>query len=130
MAIFSQPRLAAVPASIAVFCLGFRLRSWRQIQLPGRMIPLPNVSGKCEIRPTARAQIEIDDRGRDWARSFDVKEKCTCNRQSRHSLRHGAETPRLLLLSAPVSFLTVSPLQRLRRQNLNVSTPRVSVGVF
>jgi len=89
------------------FCLGFGCEVGAKSSSLASMIPLAERSGKCEIRPNSYVhKIEVDERGRaTGAVYFDEKKNVHLQKAKAVILSaNGAETPRLLLLSASNRF--------------------------
>jgi choline dehydrogenase-like flavoprotein len=134
MAILSQPRAGRSACVNCGFCLGFGCEVKAKSSSLASVIPLAEQSGKCEIRPNSYVhKIEMDERGRaTGALYFD--EKKTVHLQKAKAVivsANGAETPRLLLLSASSKYpegLANSSGQV--GKNLMFNTAAVSVGVF
>jgi len=103
LAILSQPRPGRSACVNCGFCLGFGCEVGAKSTSLSAAIPAAEKTGRCEVRPNSYVhKIELDAKGRAiGALYFDEK-------KARHLQRaktvivsaNGAETPRLLLLSA------------------------------
>jgi choline dehydrogenase-like flavoprotein len=107
MAILSQPRPGRSACINCGFCLGFGCEVGAKSSSLAAAIRVAERTGRCEIRPNSYVhRIEIDNRGRAiGAVYFD--EKRTVQMQKAKAVvvcANGAETPRLLLLSANKQF--------------------------
>lgn len=103
MAILSEPRPGRSACVNCGFCLAFGCEVKAKSSSLASMIPLAERSGKCEIRPNSYVhRIELDARGRAaGAVYFDEKKNVHLQKAKAVILSaNGAETPRLLLLSA------------------------------
>src|SRR5258706_10714589 len=107
MAILSQPRAGRSACVNCGFCLAFGCEVGAKSNSLASMIPLAEKSGKCEIRPNSYVhKIEVDERGRaTGAVYFSAKKKFPLPKAKAVILSaNGAETPRLLFLSANKQF--------------------------
>ena len=107
MAILSQPRPGRSACINCGFCLGFGCEVGAKSSSLVAAIRFAERTGRCEIRPNSYVhRIELDSRGRaTGAVYFD--EKRTVQMQKAKAVivcANGAETPRLLLLSANKQF--------------------------
>jgi choline dehydrogenase-like flavoprotein len=107
MAILSQPRPGRSACVNCGFCLGFGCEVGAKSSSLATAIRMAEKTGRCEIRPNSYVhRIELDANGRaTGAVYFD--EKRTVQRQKAKAVivcANGAETPRLLLLSANKQF--------------------------
>ncbi|HET7259459.1 MAG TPA: GMC family oxidoreductase [Candidatus Acidoferrum sp.] len=107
MAILSQPRPGRSACVNCGFCLGFGCEVGAKSSSLSTAIRMAEKTGRCEIRPNSYVhRIELDANGRaTGAVYFD--EKRTVQRQKAKAVivcANGAETPRLLLLSANKQF--------------------------
>jgi choline dehydrogenase-like flavoprotein len=107
MAILSQPRPGRSACVNCGFCLGFGCEVGAKSSSLATAIRMAEKTGRCEIRPNSYVhRIELDANGRaTGAIYFD--EKRTVQRQKAKAVivcANGAETPRLLLLSANKQF--------------------------
>ena len=107
MAILSQPRPGRSACINCGFCLGFGCEVGAKSTSLSAMIPVAEATGRCEIRPNCYVhQIAMDQNGRaSGVLYFDAK-KNTHLQQAKAVIvsANGAETPRLLLLSASPQF--------------------------
>jgi choline dehydrogenase-like flavoprotein len=107
MAILSQPRPGRAACMNCGFCLGFGCEVGAKSTSLSAMIPVAEKTGRCEIRPNCYVhRIETDKSGRvTGAVYFDAKRVAHLQRAKAVILSaNGAETPRLLLLSASPQF--------------------------
>jgi choline dehydrogenase-like flavoprotein len=107
MAILSQPRPGRSACMNCGFCLGFGCEVGAKSSSLATAIRAAEKTGRCEIRPNSYVhRIELDAQGRaTGAVYFD--EKKSVQRQKAKAVvvcANGAETPRLLLLSANKQF--------------------------
>ena len=107
MAILSQPRQGRSACRNCGFCLGFGCEFGAKSSSLASVIPMAEKTGRCEIRPNSYVhRIETDKTGRVvGAVYFDAKRVIHRQRAKAVILAaNGAETPRLLLLSANNTF--------------------------
>src|SRR5205807_3372472 len=134
MAILSQSRAGRSACVNCGFCLAFGCEVKAKSSSLASMIPLAERSGKCEIRPNSYVhKIEVDERGRaTGALYFDEKKNVHLQKAKAVILSaNGAETPRLLLLSASNKFPDgLANSSGYVGKNLMFNTGAVSVGVF
>ena len=103
MAILSQPRPGRSACVNCGFCLGFGCEVGAKSSSLSAMIPVAEATGRCEIRPNCYVhQIPTDKNGRaTGALYFDAKRNTHLQKAKAVIVcANGAETPRLLLLSA------------------------------
>lgn len=107
MAILSQPRAGRSACVNCGFCLAFGCEVGAKSSSLAAAIPVAERTGRCEIRPNSYVhRIELDNRGRAiGAVYFDEKRNTHLQRAKAVVVcANGAETPRLLLLSANKQF--------------------------
>jgi len=107
MAILSQPRPGRSACVNCGFCLGFGCEVGAKSTSLSAMIPVAEATGRCEIRPNCYVhQIATDKNGRaTGAIYFDAKRNTHLQKAKAIIVcANGAETPRLLLLSASPQF--------------------------
>lgn len=107
MAILSQPRPGRDSCVACGFCLGFGCEVGAKSSSLASMIPVAEATGRCEIRPNCYVhRVETDKNGRaTGVVYFDSKRNSHLQRAKAVILSaNGAETPRLLLLSASPQF--------------------------
>src|SRR6516164_2086720 len=107
MAILSEPRAGRSACVNCGFCLGFGCEVKAKSSSLASMIPLAEKSGKCEIRPNSYVhKIEVDERGRATGALYFDEQKVVHLQKAKAVIvsANGAETPRLLLLSASSRF--------------------------
>src|SRR5579863_3507122 len=134
MAILSQPRAGRSACANCGFCLGFGCEVKAKSSSLASMIPVAEKSGKCEIRPNSYVhKIEVDEKGRaTGALYFDEKKNVHLQNAKAVILSaNGAETPRLLFLSASSKFPDgLANSSGYVGKNLMFNTGAVSIGVF
>src|SRR5205809_1331296 len=134
MAILSQPRPGRSACVNCGFCLGFGCEVKAKSSSLASMIPIAEKTGRCEIRPNSYVhKIELDARGRAvGAVYFD--EKKNVHRQKAKAVivsANGAETPRLLLLSASKQFPNgLANSSGYVGKNLMLNSGGISLGLF
>ena len=107
MAVLSQPRPGRSACVNCGFCLGFGCEVGAKSSSLASVIRMAEKTGCCEIRPNSYAhKIEMDDNGRaTGVVYFDAKKQVYLQKAKAVILAaNGAETPRLLLLSASKQF--------------------------
>lgn len=134
MAILSQPRPGRSACVNCGFCLGFGCEVGAKSSSLAAMIPLAERSGRCEIRPNSYVhRIEVDANGRaTGAVYFDEKRNAHLQRAKAVVVcANGAETPRLLLLSASKQFPDgLANSSGMVGKNLMLNSGGISFGVF
>jgi choline dehydrogenase-like flavoprotein len=107
MAILSQPRPGRSACVNCGFCLAFGCEVGAKSSSLATAIRMAEKTGRCEIRPNSYVhRIEMDDNGRvTGAVYFDEKRNTHLQKAKAVVVcANGAETPRLLLLSANKQF--------------------------
>jgi choline dehydrogenase-like flavoprotein len=107
MAILSQPRPGRSACVNCGFCLGFGCEVGAKSSSLAAVIPAAEATGRCEIRPNSYVhRIELDATGRAVGALYFDEKKNTHLQKSKAVIvcANGAETPRLLLLSASKQF--------------------------
>src|SRR6185437_11391183 len=107
MAILSQPRSGRSACVHCGFCYGFGCEVGAKSSALASVIPMAERTGRCEIRPNSYVhRIEVDATGSvTGAAYFDEHKKTHVQRAKAVIVSaNGAETPRLLLLSASKHF--------------------------
>ena len=134
MAILSQPRPGRSACVNCGFCLGFGCEVGAKSSSLAAMIPLAERSGRCEIRPNSYVhRIEVDAGGRaTGAVYFDEKRNVHLQKAKAVIVSaNGAETPRLLLLSASKQFPDgLANSSGMVGRNLMLNSGAMSFGVF
>ena len=134
MAILSQPRTGRSACVNCGFCLGFGCEVSAKSSSLVSMIPLAERSGHCEIRPNSYVhRIEVDSGGRaTGAVYFDAKRNVRLQKAKVIVVcANGAETPRLLLLSASKQFPDgLANSSGMVGKNLMLNSGGISLGVF
>jgi choline dehydrogenase-like flavoprotein len=107
MAILSQPRPGRSACLNCGFCLAFGCEVGAKSSSLATAIRMAEKTGRCEIRPNSYVhRIELDSNGRTTGAVY-FDEKRNVQRQKAKAVvvcANGAETPRLLLLSANKQF--------------------------
>ncbi len=107
MAILSQPRAGRGACVECGFCLGFGCEVGAKSSSLASVVRMAEKTGRCEIRPNCYVhKIAMDKNGRaTGATYFDAKRNIQVQKAKAVILSaNGAETPRLLLLSASSQF--------------------------
>jgi choline dehydrogenase-like flavoprotein len=107
VAILSRPFNGRAPCIHCGFCMGFGCETGAKSSTLVTMIPQAEATGRCEIRPLSTVHsLETDARGRvSEVRYFDAGGAERSQRAKAVILAaNGAETPRLLLMSASARF--------------------------
>lgn len=107
LAILSQPRPGRSACVNCGFCLGFGCEVGAKSSSLASMIRVAEKTGKCEIRPNCYVhKIETNKNGRaTGALYFDAKKNVVLQKAKAVVVSaNGAETPRLLLLSASSQY--------------------------
>lgn len=134
MAILSQPRAGRSACVNCGFCLGFGCEVGAKSSSLASMIRVAEKTGRCEIRPNSYVhKIEVDANGRaTGAVYFDAERNVHLQKAKAVVLAaNGAETPRLLLLSANKQFPNgLANSSGLVGKYLMFNTGAISVGVF
>ncbi|MCP5128886.1 MAG: GMC family oxidoreductase [Pseudomonadales bacterium] len=107
MAILSQPFNGRPPCMHCGFCMGFGCEANAKSSTLASMIPIAEASGHCEIRPLSTVyKIDTNDQGRvTQVLYYDVDGQQQAQKAKAVVLAaNGAETPRLLFLSASSMF--------------------------
>jgi choline dehydrogenase-like flavoprotein len=107
MAILSQPRPGRSACINCGFCFGFGCEVGAKSSSLATAIRAAERTGRCEIRPNSYVhRIETDARGRAVAAVYFDEKRDTHLQRARAIIvcANGAETPRLLLLSANKQF--------------------------
>jgi choline dehydrogenase-like flavoprotein len=134
MAILSQPRPGRSACINCGFCLAFACEVGAKSSSLAAAIPMAEKTGRCEIRPNSYVhRIELDANGRaTGAIYFDAQRNV--QRQKAKAVvvcANGAETPRLLLLSANKQFPDgLANSSGVVGKNLMFNSGALSVGVF
>jgi len=103
MAILSQPRAGRSACVQCGFCLGFGCEVGAKSSSLAASIPVAEKTGRCEIRPNSYVhRIETDTNGRAVGAVYFDPQRATHLQRAKAVIvcANGAETPRLLLLSA------------------------------
>ena len=107
MAILSQPRPGRSACVNCGFCLGFGCEVGAKSSSLATAIRVAERTGRCEIRPNSYVhRIEMDSKGRVTGAVYFDEQKNTHLQKAKAVVvcANGAETPRLLLLSANKQF--------------------------
>ena len=103
LAILSRPRPGRSACVNCGFCLGFGCEVGAKSSSLSSVIPIAERTGRCEIRPNSYVhKIELDTNGRAVGALYFDEKKNTHLQKAKAIMvcANGAETPRLLLLSA------------------------------
>src|SRR5499425_2162731 len=134
MAILSQPRAGRSACVNCGFCLSFGCEVKAKSSSLASVIPVAEKSGKCEIRPNSYVhKIAIDERGRATGAVYFDEKKNVCLQKAKAVILscNGAETPRLLLLSASNKFPNgLANSSGYVGKNLMFNQNTFSVGLF
>jgi choline dehydrogenase-like flavoprotein len=134
MAILSQPRAGRSACVNCGFCLGFGCEVGAKSSSLAAMIHVAEKTGRCEIRPNSYVhKIEVDANGRaTGAVYFDSERNVHLQKAKAVVLSaNGAETPRLLLLSANKQFPNgLANSSGAVGKYLMFNSGAVSIGVF
>jgi choline dehydrogenase-like flavoprotein len=134
MAILSQPRPGRSACVACGFCLGFGCEVGAKSSSLASVVRMAEKTGRCEIRANSYAhKIEVDKNGRaTGAVYFDAKRNTHLQKAKAVVISaNGAETPRLLLLSASSQFPNgLANSSGLVGKYLMPNTAVVAVGVF
>jgi choline dehydrogenase-like flavoprotein len=134
MAILSQPRPGRSACVNCGFCLGFGCEVGAKSSSLASMIPLAERSGKCEIRPNSYVhRVEVDANGRARGAVYFDEKKNVHLQKARAVIvsANGAETPRLLLLSASKQFPNgLANSSGVVGKNLMLNSGGIGFGVF
>jgi choline dehydrogenase-like flavoprotein len=134
MAILSQPRPGRSACVNCGFCLGFGCEVGAKSSSLAAAIRVAEKTGRCEIRPNSYVhRIETDANGRAvGAVYFDEKRNTHLQKAKAVVVcANGAETPRLLLLSANKQFPNgLANSSGYVGKNLMLNSGAVAVGLF
>ena len=107
LAILSQPRAGRSACINCGFCYGFGCEVGAKSSALASVIPQAEHTGRCEIRPNSYVhRIELDGAGRATGAVYFDERKTSHLQKAKAVIvcANGAETPRLLLLSANKQF--------------------------
>jgi choline dehydrogenase-like flavoprotein len=134
MAILSQPRPGRSACVNCGFCYGFGCEVGAKSSALASVIPMAERTGRCEIRPNSYVhRIELDATGRVIGAAYFDEHKKTHLQRAKAVIvsANGAETPRLLLLSASKHFPDgLANSSGLVGKYLMFNTSARSVGLF
>jgi choline dehydrogenase-like flavoprotein len=134
MAILSQPRTGRSACVNCGFCLGFGCEVGAKSSSLVAAVRVAEKTGRCEIRPNSYVhRIELDATGRATGASyFDQKRNVHLQKAKAVVVcANGAETPRLLLLSANKQFPNgLANTSGLVGKYLMLNSGGISFGVF
>jgi choline dehydrogenase-like flavoprotein len=134
MAILSQPRAGRSACVNCGFCLGFGCEVGAKSSSLVAAIRVAERTGRCEIRPDSYVhRIETDARGRAVGATYFDKDKNTHLQKAKAVIvcANGAETPRLLLLSANKDFPNgLANSSGVVGKNLMLNSGAISLGTF
>jgi choline dehydrogenase-like flavoprotein len=135
MAILSQPRPGRSACMNCGFCLSFGCEVGAKSSSLVAAIRVAERTGRCEIRPDSYVhRIETDARGRAIGAAYFDKDKNTHLQKAKAVIvcANGAETPRLLLMSANAQFPNglANNSSGMVGKNLMLNSAAISMGVF
>jgi choline dehydrogenase-like flavoprotein len=134
MAILSQPRPGRSACVQCGFCLGFGCEVGAKSSSLATAIRMAEATGRCEIRPNSYVhRIEMDSAGRAIGATYFDKERNVHLQKAKAIVvcANGAETPRLLLLSANKQFPNgLANSSGLVGKYLMFNSGAVAIGVF
>ena len=134
MAILSQPRAGRSACINCGFCLGFGCEVGAKSSSLATVIRMAERTGRCEIRPNSYVhRIETDANGRAVGAVYFDEQRATHLQKAKAVIvcANGAETPRLLLLSANKQFPNgLANSSGLVGKYLMLNSNTVAVGVF
>ena len=107
MAINSQPYRGRAACVHCGFCHGFACEVFAKASTLTTVIPEAEATGKCEVRPESYVfRIETNKQGRVTGASYFDRDRRERSQRARAVVvcANGAETPRLLLMSANSQF--------------------------
>ena len=134
MAILSQPRPGRSACINCGFCLAFACEVGAKSSSLATAIRMAEKTGRCEIRPNSYVhRIEMDATGKATGAVYFDEERNAHLQKAKAVVvcANGAETPRLLLLSANKQFPDgLANSSGYVGKNLMFNTGGLSVGVF
>jgi choline dehydrogenase-like flavoprotein len=134
MAILSQPRPGRSACMNCGFCLGFGCEVGAKSSSLAYAIRAAEKTGHCEIRPNSYVhKIELDANGRATGAVYFDKDRNVQRQKAKAVIlaANGAETPRLLLLSANKQFPNgLANSSGLVGKNLMLNSGGVATAVF
>ncbi len=107
MAIISQPHNGRTPCQHCGYCIGFGCEFGAKSSSLASVIPVAEATGKCEVRPNSYVRrVEMDPKGRATGVTYFDADKMEQFQPARAVILscNGAETPKLLLMSASSRF--------------------------
>ncbi len=134
MAILSQPRPGRSACINCGFCLAFGCEVGAKSSSLASVIRMAERTGRCEIRPNSYVhRIEIDSQGRATGAVYFDEKRDTHLQKAKAVVvcANGAETPRLLLLSASKRFPNgLANSSGLVGKYLMLNSGALAMGVF
>jgi choline dehydrogenase-like flavoprotein len=134
MAILSQPRPGRSACVNCGFCLAFGCEVGAKSSSLATAIRMAEKTGRCEIRPNSYVhRIETDANGRAVGAVYFDEQRNTHLQKAKAVVvcANGAETPRLLLLSANKQFPNgLANSSGFVGKNLMLNSGAISMGVF
>ncbi|MEQ1473037.1 MAG: GMC family oxidoreductase [Candidatus Acidiferrum sp.] len=134
MAILSQSRAGRSACVNCGFCLAFGCEVGAKSSSLVAAIRVAERTGRCEIRPDSYVhRIETDARGRAVGATYFDKDKNTHLQKAKAVIvcANGAETPRLLLMSANAQFPNgLANSSGVVGKNLMLNSSAISLGTF
>jgi choline dehydrogenase-like flavoprotein len=134
MAILSQPRPGRSACINCGFCLAFGCEVGAKSSSLATAVRMAEKTGRCEIRPNSYVhRIETDANGRAVGAVYFDEQRNTHLQKAKAVVvcANGAETPRLLLLSANKKFPNgLANSSGFVGKNLMLNSGAISMGVF
>jgi choline dehydrogenase-like flavoprotein len=134
MAILSQPRPGRSACINCGFCLAFGCEVGAKSSSLATAVRMAEKTGRCEIRPNSYVhRIETDANGRAVGAVYFDEQRNTHLQKAKAVVvcANGAETPRLLLLSANKQFPNgLANSSGFVGKNLMLNSGAISMGVF
>jgi choline dehydrogenase-like flavoprotein len=134
MAILSQPRPGRSACINCGFCLAFGCEVGAKSSSLATAVRMAEKTGRCEIRPNSYVhRIETDANGRAIGAVYFDEQRDTHLQKAKAVVvcANGAETPRLLLLSANKQFPNgLANSSGFVGKNLMLNSGAISMGVF
>jgi len=134
MAILSQPRAGRSACINCGFCLGFGCEVGAKSSSLAAAVPVAEATGRCEIRPNSYVHQIAVDKNRRVTGAVYFDSKGTAHLQKAKAVvlaANGAETPRLLLLSASPQFPNgLANSSGMVGKHLMTNSGAIAFGVF
>jgi choline dehydrogenase-like flavoprotein len=134
MAILSEPRPGRSACVNCGFCLAFGCEVGAKSSSLATAVHMAERTGKCEIRPNSYVhRIELDERGRATGALYFDAQRNTHLQKAKAVIvcANGAETPRLLLISANKQFPNgLANSSGIVGKHLMLNSGSIAIGVF